>query len=81
MSQDYQLVVRTLGPVSNLTTGVQSYSEFRSYLQANYLDQGYEIFDISFLGAKSELGTDVNTFSYHLVKEVVETPSKAKTDK
>ena len=78
--QDYQLVVRTLGAVSNLETGVQNYSEFRSHLQVNYLDQGYEIVEVTPLGAKPELGTDVYGFAYHLVKEIVETP-KAKTDK
>lgn len=80
--QDYQLIVRTLGPVTNVETGVQNYSEFRSYLQEMYLSQGYKIADITFLGAKTELGTDVNTFAYHLVKEIPEAPVKAnKTDK
>lgn len=78
--QDYQLVVRTLGPRTLAESGVQAYSEFRSYLQEMYLNQGYKIFDITLFGAKSDLGTDVNTLAYHLVKEIVETPSKAKSD-
>lgn len=77
--QEYQIVVRTLGPVSNVENGVQNYSEFRSYLQEMYLAQGYKIQEITPLGAKPELGTDVYGFAYHLVKDME--VAKAKTDK
>lgn len=79
--QEYQVVVRTLGPVTNVESGVQNYSEFRSYLQEMYLNQGYKVLDITKLSDKPELGSDVYTFAYHLVKDIVEVPTKAKTDK
>lgn len=82
MSQDYQLIVRTLTPgKTDLEHGIFNYAEFPSYLREMYLNQGYEILDVTLLGAKPDLGTDVNTFAYHLVKEVTETPKQAKTDK
>lgn len=79
--QDYQLIVRTLGPISNIDSGVQNYSEFRDYLQQIYLNQGYRVLEITKLSDKAELGTDVYTFAYHLVKDIDITPVKAKTDK
>lgn len=78
--QDYQIVVRTLGPVTNVEAGVQNYSEFRSQLQVSYIEQGYEILSINVLDKKPDLGADVYTFAYHLVKEVIK-DAKAKTDK
>lgn len=79
--QDYQLIVRTLGPVSNLESGVQNYSEFRSYLQENYINQGYNILAITLLGNVADHGPHTFSFAYHLVKEIEPTPTKVKTDK
>ena len=78
--QDYQLVQRNLGAETNPVTGVQSFSEFRAYLQEYYLNQGYEIFSIDLV---AKIPADPNTgsqasyeYAYHLVKEFSEDKSK-----
>lgn len=81
--QDYQLVQRNLGAETG--PGVQSFAEFRAYLQEYYLNQGYKIHSIVLVGkiaADPATGAPASyEYAYHLVKEVELTPTKAKTDK
>jgi hypothetical protein len=69
--QDYKVVVRALtgGQTQFGQGGVmvsQNYSEFMSYLNEQYLGQGYVVHTITLLSHSK----DVDEFAYHLVKEV-----------
>lgn len=74
--QDYQLVQRNLG-AETLPNGVQSFSEFRSYLQEYYLNQGYKIHTIILvekIKGNPESGTPSSyEYAYHLVKDIDDT--------
>jgi hypothetical protein len=73
--QDYKLVIRAVtagATLPNPETGqveVQNASEFMSYLNAQYLEQGYTLFAVNLLPPDPNL-PKVNQFAYHMVKEV-----------
>lgn len=72
--QDYKLVLRaiTAGATQLSDTGavtVQNASEFMSYLNEQYLRNGYVISSITLL-RPVDAGANVYEFAYHLVKEV-----------
>lgn len=76
--QDYKLVLReiTAGNTVLATDGsviVQNASEFMSYLNDQYLSQGYEIISVS-SPYRAQNATEATTyeFAYHLVKKVKE---------
>lgn len=73
--QEYKLVVRSLvvGATSFAPDGSmvnQNFSEFASYLNENYLEQGYSVLSVDFVSkAPSGEGSPVTyEFAYHLVK-------------
>lgn len=74
--QDYQLVQRNLG-AETTPNGVQSFSEFRSYLQEYYLNQGYKIHTIILVGKiQADPATGLGAsyeYAYHLVKDIEDT--------
>lgn len=82
--QDYKIVVRALtaGATSLTPEGqmvAQNFSEFTSYLSANYLSQGYKVVNAELNRViPSENGSPVlYEYTYHLVKEI-EVKAKAK---
>lgn len=82
--QEYKLVVRSLvnGKTSFAPDGSmvnQNFSEFTSYLNQNYLEQGYVVLSVDFVSKTpaNEQGSPVTyEFAYHLVKNQEESKAK-----
>jgi hypothetical protein len=83
--QEYKLVVRSLvvGATSFAPDGTmvnQNFSEFTSYLNENYLEQGYSVLSADFVSkVPAGEGSPVTyEFAYHLVKDYDVEEPKAK---
>lgn len=75
--QDYKYVQRALTGGSSVIgqSGelvAQNFSEFMSYLNEQYLSQGYEVQSTTLLRyvAPGDAGASVVEYGYHLVKEL-----------
>lgn len=78
--QDYKFVYRNLWTGQNVAVGgqlyVQNATEFQDYLNETYLQAGYKVHTVSFLGEVpvNELeqanSPKAMRFVYHLVKDV-----------
>lgn len=75
--QEYKLVIRNLSGGATLFDSqgqvvTQNFSEFASYLNDTYLEQGYEVLKVDLVSKtpSGEGGSPVTyEFAYHLVKE------------
>ena len=77
MAQDYKVVQRSLTGGATLinqdgSLAVQNFSEFMTYLNEQYLSQGYEIHTVTLLRyvPASDTSANYSEYAYHLVKEV-----------
>lgn len=75
--QDYKLIVRGLSSQTVLDQSgqlvIQNFSEFMSYLNEQYLSQGYKVIGVDtvrVIPATPEGSPAIYEFAYHLVKEV-----------
>jgi len=75
--QDYKIVQRSLtgGPTLKNPDGslaVQNFSEFMSYLNEQYLSQGYKLHTVNVLRyvPPQENASSLMEYAYHLVKEL-----------